>query len=262
MRRALVLLWLLCGLAPSWACGPLRLAYHPHPGLFERLPDGEMRGMDVEVAREIGRRTGCSFTPVPESSARAWGQLLEGHIDIMPAALYLPERETEVDYLVLLRTRQMLLVRRSAVPATRKGFEDEPPLLVGSVKGARYPAALQAWLDGMKDKGRLAAAGDTPALLRAFEGGRVDGAVLYPLALTGRSAEWMSRHQLMDWWPEHSSAGGWAVSRRTVPAEQRARIRQAALEMLRDGTLQRLARQYLGDALSAHYHYLDAKQQP
>ena len=49
--------------------------------------------------------------------------------------------------------------------------------------------------------------------------------------------------------------GAWAVSKKTVDEATRLRLRDAAWGMLRDGTLQRLAREHLGDTIAAQYQF-------
>ncbi|WP_374659713.1 substrate-binding periplasmic protein [Inhella sp.] len=83
-------------LLPAWlhahAC-ELRVRSHPDPLVYARLPDGGLSGPQLETVREALRRAGCRMKLVPLPWARALRELEDGHLDVLPGAHRLPERE-------------------------------------------------------------------------------------------------------------------------------------------------------------------------
>ena len=73
---------------------------------------------------------------------------------------------------------------------------------------------------------------------------------MHPLSLQGRDAAWWKRHELLPWFGGESVEAGFALSRHTVRAEDRERLRAALAAMQRDGTLRRLLQEAFGAALA------------
>jgi ABC-type amino acid transport substrate-binding protein len=243
--------------ASAWACGPLRLAFHPYPGMYEPQAGGEAKGLDVDFIRELARRSGCKIIGAPGTGARTWPALVAGEVDLATAVAFRPQREADVEFLTMVKTRHMVLMRRSAVRAGPAAFEADPTLRLGVVKAAPYLAAVGQWVDRLRAQDRVSESADMLSLLKAFEAGRTDAVLIFPLALNSQSEDWLAERRLLDWWPDESISGGLAASRRSVHAPVRERLRQAVRAMHADGSLQQLAERYFGPALAAHYSWID-----
>lgn len=262
LRHCLITLLTALLLAPAvQACGPLRLALLNYPGYFQRLPDGSLRGIDVDIAQELETRSACPLRLEESNPARLWPALLAGRVELSSGVTYLPERLADVEYLWLIRSHALVLVRQAQAEQTpsRAAFDADPSLRLGVIRSARRGEQAQAWVDQLRAQGRLSESSDIPSLLRAFEGGRVAAILLLPGTLHGlRDAGWLAAHPMLDWLPQDRITAGWAVSRAHVPAASRQRLRDAAESLRQDGSLQRLLRKHLGDAMARHYEFLPA----
>jgi len=241
-------------LAPAAsACGPFRVAYFDYPGLYQRDAQGHEFGLDVELVQAVSRLSGCRLEAQPSSAQRTWQALMDGELDIATSALQTPEREQRYEFIVMARTHALVLMRTAdgARLRSREAFLADPGALLLAVRGTRYSPRLSQWLATLKERGRLTEAGDMPSALRAFEGGRAQGLLIYPMALTGRDADWVARHAVQNWWPEEAAQGGWALSRQTLKPAERDRIRQAVNLLRRDGSLRRLQIKHLGSGAAA-----------
>lgn len=246
MRSLTSLLAVVLG-SQALACGPLRMAYYEYPGLYQRQADGQELGFDVDLRQAMAERSGCRIEPVYSSAKRAWQAMAEAQMDLMVSALQTPERAAHYEFLLFARTRALLLMAKP-VPAglgSRDAFEASAARVM-IVRGTSYTPRVAAWLGRLRTQGRVSEAGDMPSALRAFGVGRADALLIYPMALVGRDADWLERHQLQDWWPEETAYGGWALNRQTVSAADRQRLREAAESLRADGTLQRLGRKHFG----------------
>lgn len=223
------------------------MAYYEYPGLYQRQPGGAESGFDVDLRSAMEERSGCRIEPVYSSSKRAWQAMADAQMDLMVSALQTSERAQKYEFLLFARTRVLLLIPKP-VPAglgSREAFEASKARVM-IVRGTSYTPRVAAWLERLRAQGRVSEAGDMPSALRAFGVGRADALLLYPMALVGREADWLERHQLLDWWPEETAYGGWALNRKTVSAADRKQLREAAESLRADGTLQRLGRKHFG----------------
>lgn len=229
------------------ACGPLRMAYYDYPGLYQRLTDGTEQGFDVDLRAAMAARSGCTIEPVYSSAKRAWQAMAEAQMDLMVSALQTPERAAQYEFLLFARTRALMLMAANppAGLSSPAAFQASAARVM-VVRGTSYTPRVAAWLERLRAQGRVSEAGDMPAALRAFAAGRAEALLIYPMALVGRDAQWLESHALLDWWPEETAYGGWALNRRTVSEADRQRLREAAESLRRDGTLQALGRKHFG----------------
>ena len=245
-------------LLPSLALAskPLRVALLPYPGLYDR--EGSESGFDLDAVRELGQRAACQMAPEPTNAARLWGMLSSGHVQISSGVTYLPERLNEVDYLLLMRVRPVVVMRsaQAELAPTRAAFDANPALRLGVTRLAKRPASTQAWVDQLQTQGRISEAIDTPLLMRLLDAGRVDAMLAFPVALSARSERWRAEHRVLDWVPGDAFTFGIAVSKRGVPEALRERLVAAADAAHRDGSVQRLAQRHFGDALLRWIEFL------
>lgn len=260
LSRRSLLLALGGGFGPAQAAEPahLRLTVLPYPGYYRPAsPGGASTGLDVDIAAELARRSGCQFELLPTNTNRLWSDLRSGATDLTAGATYLPERRDEAEFLWLLRGREVVLLRSAQALATpdRAAFDAQPELLLGVTRGGRRGPAAQAWVDALRQQGRVSEGADMLALLRAFQAGRVAAVLLFPSAVNElpELADW----SLQDWFAQDRFQAGWAVSK-TVAEPLRQRLHQAARSLREDGTLQRLLRQHLGEAVARHHEFLPA----
>lgn len=260
LSRRSLLLALGGASGPLWAVEParLRVTVLPYPGYYRPAgAGGASTGLDVDIAAELGRRSGCELELRPTNPSRLWADLRSGATDLTAGASYLPERLGEAEFLWLLQGREVVLLHGAQAQATpnRAAFDARPELLLGVTRGGKRGAAAQAWVDALRQQGRVSEGADMLALLRAFQAGRVAAVLLFPSAVNElpELADW----SLHDWFPQDRFQAGWAVSK-AVPETLRQRLHQAARSLREDGSLQRLLRQHLGEAVARHHEFLPA----
>jgi len=259
-RFQLLIVVLLCFTLGAQACGPLRVALRVQPGVYERMPDGSERGVDVDLVQELAVRSGCRLVTQEMSNSGAWKALAQGDLDLLPSATASPDREAWVDHVPVIGMRLVLLVRGDV--ARRLGsfeqFNQDATELTLKVRGGSVHPEVQAWFARLATQNRVTEAGDVLSALRAFELGRAAALPIYPMLLRGRGAEWLAQHQLWDPWPKSEVIGGLAMSRKTLSAPDRQRLRSALASMVRDGTVKRAVEQHFGSSLSGHYRWISA----
>ncbi len=250
------LLPLLLGSASAWAC-ELSLALLPSPGMYERQGDGPPRGLEVAIARELEKRSGCRLQIRSSNPSRLWPDLRSGAVDISGGTTYLPERLAEAEYILLVRLRPLVLLPRALARQLprRTDFDADPQLRLGVVRQGRRPAEIQAWVDQLGPQGRLVESVDEGAAQRAYDAGRSQAILVLPGSLQERPASWWRENSLADWFPQASIQFGWAVSRHSMPEALRRKLRDAAESARRDGTWQRLTREHLGDERARHWQF-------
>ena len=265
--RWLVVVGVLGWLAPSAAqaekappCGALRLSLLTYPGIFEIDAKGNASGFEAELAKELATRSGCQIDIVPTNTARLWPAIKNGLTDLTGGAAYLPERRLEADFLWIEHARVLVLMQAITAQANpdQASFDSEPDKLLGIVRSARRGPQAQAWVDKLRARGRVRESADMPALLRAFEAGRVHAVLIYPGAVVKKGEPWLAAHTLKDWMPKDRFSSGWAVSRITVPEPHRRQLREAAEALRADGTLMRILRKNLGESVSHYYDFQPA----
>ncbi|MBH9553717.1 substrate-binding periplasmic protein [Inhella gelatinilytica] len=249
------LLLALAAQAPAWACGPYRVGQVPYPGLYEPGPEGAASGLEVDWLQAVAQRSGCQLESVRSSVQGLWKSMADGDIDIATASTRTAEREALADFMVLARARPGLLMHATdgAAVASLEAFMARTEWRVGLVRGARYAPDVMVWLEALRKAGRLSESADTLALFRAFEAGRMQAVLAYPMEMAAKGAAWRQAHVLRDWFPQSGAEGGWALSRRRVSESDRLRLRQAMTALIQDGTLQRLADKHLGAEWSRSY---------
>ena len=260
LSRRSLLLALGGGLGLARAAEParLRVTVLPYPGYYRPAgPGGVSTGLDADIAAELARRSGCELELRPTNPSRLWADLRSGATDLTAGATYLPERRNEAEFLWLLQGREVVLLHGMQAQATpsRAAFDAQPELRLGVTRGGRRGAAAQAWVDALRLQGRVSEGADMLALLRAFQAGRVAAVLLFPSAVNElpELADW----SLQDWFPQDRFQAGWAVSK-AVPEPLRLRLHRAARSLRDDGSLQRLLRQHLGEAVARHHEFLPA----
>jgi polar amino acid transport system substrate-binding protein len=239
-------------------CPPLRLALLSYPGYYQRAADGTASGMDVDIADELTTRSGCSFSKSGTNVARLWPGMMAGLSDLSTGTAFLPERQQDVDYLWLVRGRSMVMMPKAQAEKTptREAFEADPKLKLGVLRGAHRGTQAKAWVEMLRAQGRISESADMPSLVRAYEAGRVAAVLMLPGAMQRRDPGWLAQHPLLDWLPQDRITAGWTVSRRNVDAATRRRLLAAADSMRSDGTLLRMLRRNLGDAVARQYEIL------
>ena len=215
-----------------------------------RADNGEIRGFDVELSREVLRRIGCQAHYVEMPWARALVELESGRLDILPGSYRSPERERIAYFSIpALQSPNLLYLSRAAAAKYKLGkLEDllATDLRLGVQLGVSYGDSF----DSMKSDPRFRRQVSTVTLRRnawkMMEMGRIDGMIadqataeleLKELGLAGKvqsSGIVVSTKTAM-----------FAFSKRTITPAFVATFNAALQSMIDDGAYQLLHKRYL-----------------
>lgn len=145
--------------------------------------DNTVRGAVKDFLDLISQRTGCTFSYVPVSRARAWTLVASGRADMVPAASQSHERNRMAQFIATHQVRPMLISLDREQPAF--GSIDEllrARLRVAVVRGYDFGAAYRSAVGELERQGRLHSATDPQAVAALLKTGAVHAALLPPSA--------------------------------------------------------------------------------
>lgn len=250
--RTAVLHFLCLTLLPcafASAC-ELRMTWKHDPPYQYKDEQGQLSGLEIEVARAVLARIDCRLIPVELPFARALTELEAGHIDVVPGVLPRADRERFAYFSRPgLRTRNLVFLRSDLEPGRRVATLDElsaSDLRVGLERGAAYRADLKARLSRPGQERRMEEATSLEVLLRMLQMRRIDAFVAdeYSTAFLARQLGLTGVVQasaiVID-----EDAPVFALSRITVSPALVERFNAALDALRRDGSLRRLETQFL-----------------
>lgn len=235
---------------------PISVAFYEFGALYHA--SGEVAegfsgtGIDVDLLRELKRRSGCRFEGMVMTRARIWSELEAGRLDMTPSGIATPEREKLYAFApyVLLKHHVWMLKSHPQVPSGLPGFMANPKLRWGAVRGYRHTPAYDAALEQARSQGRLVEATDDAQLLRLLAEGSVDAVIGHSVVLRRYAADHPRKPQLqaLDWAPQASVVPeGLVLSKARFSEAEIAVWRALVHELLRDGTLARIMRRHVPD---------------
>jgi polar amino acid transport system substrate-binding protein len=242
--------------ASDYCAGPVRVGLFEYGVLYRSATDD---GIDIGVLRELEKRTGCTIERVVRPRARIWKELEAGTLDVTTAAVVTPERSAYLYFVPYMQTRNVLIVRKDEAgnKLTQSAFE-AGNLRLGTVRSFRYEAAYEGMVAKLSQQGRVVEATDVSDLIRMLERKVVDAVLSQPIVFTQYlSAAKLKRDFVVhDWAPaDQSSVGSLALSRKSFTAEQARHWDALMVSLQRDGTLNKIVRQFLGAAESQEVIY-------
>ncbi len=257
----------LAALAPAWARGPtagpppacperaISVAFYEFGALYrsaggERGEGFEGSGIDVDLMRELKRRSGCRFEGSLMTRARIWSELEAGRLDMTTSGIATLERERLYAFApyIQLKHSVWMLADHPPVKDGLAGFMADPKLRWGAVRGYKHTADYDAALDAARAQGRVVEATDDAALLRLLAEGSVDAVIGHAVVMRRYAAEHPRKPQLvsLDWAPRGSVVPeGLVLSRARFGEAEIAAWRRLVWEIVRDGTLARIARRHV-----------------
>lgn len=209
-------------------------------------------GIDVDLLRELKRRSGCRFEGLRMTRARIWAELEAGRVDMTPSGIATPEREKLYAFApyILLKHTVFMLKGQPAHPASLAEFQAQTKLRWGAVRGYRHTPAYDAALDQARAQGRVVEATNDAQLLRLLAEGTVDAVVGQPFVIHRYASEHPRKPQVVgfDWAPQDSVIpAGLVLSRARFSEAELAAWRNLVREIVRDGTLARIARRHVAE---------------
>jgi polar amino acid transport system substrate-binding protein len=254
-------------LAPAQARGPtpapalvcpdraISVAFYEFGALYrtaggERGEGFEGSGIDVDLMRELKRRSGCRFEGTTMTRARIWSELEAGRLDMTTSGIATPEREKLYAFApyILLKHGVWMLDSHPPVPGGLAEFMANPKLRWGAVRGYRHTPDYDAALDAARAQGRVVEATDDAALLRLLTDGSVDAVIGHAVVMRRYAVEHPRKPQLvaLDWAPRGSVVPeGLVLSRARFSETEIAAWKKLVWEVVRDGTFARIARRHV-----------------
>ena len=243
--------------APALVCPerPISVAFYEFGALYraaggERAGGFDGTGIDVDLMRELKRRSGCRFEGTTMTRARIWWELEGGRLDMTTSGIATPEREKLFAFApyILLKHNVWMLASHPPVPGGLAEFMANPRLRWGAVRGYRHTPDYDAALDEARAQGRVVEATEDAALLRLLAEGSVDAVIAHAVVIRGYAAQHPRKPQLvaLDWAPRGSVVPeGLVLSRTRFSEAEIAAWRRLVWEVVRDGTLARIARRHV-----------------
>lgn len=225
---------------------PVRVALFEY-GVLYRANTND--GIDVRVLDELQRRTGCTFERVVLPRSRIWKELQLGRLDLATAAIPTPERKAYGYLLPYMRARNLVLLnnQNAAKNLDQAAFE-RGALRLGVVRSFHHEAAYDAMAARLAAQGRVVEAVDVVDLFRLLDRKVVDAIISQPIVFgqylaASRFDTDITTH---DWAPvDQFSLGALVLERASFSDEQAKRWDKLVVDMQRDGTLLKIAREFL-----------------
>lgn len=242
--------------APACPDHPISVAFYEFGALYhasgEAAEGFSGTGIDVDLLRELRRRSGCRFEGTVMTRARIWSELEAARLDMTTSGIATPEREKLYAFepYILLKHHVWMLKTHSPVPGGLAGFMADSKLRWGAVRGYRHTPAYDTALAQARGQGRVVEATDDAQLLRLLAEGTVDAVIGHSVVLRRYAADHPRKPQLqaLDWAPQASVVPeGLVLSRARFSEAEIAGWRAMVQELLRDGTMARIMRRHVPD---------------
>lgn len=262
---AAVLAWALAGAAmakgptpgPSAPCPEraVSVAFYEFGALYTSTSTDHTGGLfgtgiDVDVVRELQRRSGCRFEGLTMTRARIWSELEAGRLDMTTSGISTPEREKLYAFAPYIQLKHHVWMLKDHAPV-RGGlaeFMATPALRWGAVRGYKHTPTYDVALDQARTQGRLVEATDDVALLRLLAEGTVDAVIGHSVVMRRYAAEHPRKPQLvaLDWAPQQSVVPeGMVLARSRFNDSELTYWRNLVRDVVRDGTFLRIARRHV-----------------
>lgn len=209
-------------------------------------------GIDIDLVREMQRRSGCRFEGVTMTRARIWSEMEAGRLDMTTSGIATPEREKLYVFAPYIQLKHHVWMLKDH-PLVRGGlaeFQANANWRWGAVRGYKHTPAYDAALDQARSQGRVVEATDDVGLLRLLAEGTVDAVIGHSVVMRRYAAEHPRKPQLvsLDWAPQQSVVPeGMVLSRSRFNETELAYWRSLVREIVRDGTLARMARRHVAE---------------
>ncbi|AAQ59347.1 substrate-binding periplasmic protein [Chromobacterium violaceum] len=121
----------------------LRMLLTQIPGIIEQAPDGaSMRGVGIDLMKEVGRRAGVElrFEAYPQARARL---LVERQRDACLPVAHLPEQAANFKWSAPLLQMRLVLLARGDDGRQLRSLEQAGGLRVGAMRGTMAAARLK-----------------------------------------------------------------------------------------------------------------------
>ncbi|WP_172196980.1 transporter substrate-binding domain-containing protein [Niveibacterium sp. COAC-50] len=238
----------LAGANPESRCArPLHLAYSMLPPLYYQDANGDGRGIEVDLAQELARRTGCVLQPTYESRIRLWAAFDASQVDISMSGVATAERERFAVFLPYLHFRNVLLMRNEAhaTPPASANPMNDPETSLALTRGFHYGPSWEPWISQVQSRGLVNLVAEEGDAVRLVAIGRADATIVREIAWPYYAGQYSDRPlRKVD---VGASAGAMSVvlSRKTLDPAVHKAFAKALSDMRADGSLRRILQKHL-----------------
>jgi len=235
-----------CGQEPI-RVGQFKLGYRFY------LEDGQEKGMNKEIMDEIRQRTGCTFIVQEMPFARITADLASGELDMTLSGIRSPERDKTLWCAPSIAAKNFAVIGPSARSAVHSpdDFLNNKSLQFGVVRGYTHGRELDAWLEKMRQTGRVEESANVDVLFEKMKHGRIDGFFSFPFVYRKnlRDLGMEAAVSVQDWAPGDKGIIGCTMLSKLRFSEAEAQRWSALVRQMRaDGTLKRIFTRYVSAA--------------
>jgi signal transduction histidine kinase/CheY-like chemotaxis protein len=219
--------------------GPIRAGYVHDPPYMYAGPDGDAKGLSVDVVREAARRAGISLEWHKADPAHdADSALREGVVDLWPALTVLPHRRKEFFFTEPWLRTDVYVVSRSDTGRPDANF-------TGRIGRTPLPV-IDYLIQGYAPRARLVEMADGEALARALCRGELDAALLAAgdFASARSNTAWGCQGQDLRPYALPQSTLQLAIGARQAARDAALALRSEIDAMASDGTIKTIVLPY------------------
>ena len=235
-----------CGNTPI-RVGQFKLGYRFY------IEDGQEKGMNKDIMDEIRTRTGCNFIVQEMPFARITSDLASGDLDMTLSGIRSPERDKTLWCAPSIAAKNFAVIGSSARSSVRtpEDFLNNGKLQFGVVRGYTHGKDLDAWLEKMRQTGRVEESANVDVLFEKMKHGRIDGFFAFPFVYRKnlRDLKMENDVSVQDWAPSDKGIIGCTMLTKNHFSEAEAGRWVALVRQMReDGTLKRIFTRYVSAA--------------
>jgi len=235
-----------CGSTPI-RVGQFKLGYRYY------IEEGQERGTNKDIMDEIRKRTGCEFVVQEMPFARISADLSSGDLDMTLSGIRSAERDKTLWCAPSIAAKNFAVIASSARSSARtpEDFLANSKLQFGVVRGYTHGKDLDAWVEKMRQTGRVEESANVDVLFEKMKHGRIDGFFAFPFVYRKNLKDLKMEADVLvqDWAKNDKGIIGCAMLSKNRFSETEASRWIALVHKMReDGTLKRIFTRYVSAA--------------
>jgi polar amino acid transport system substrate-binding protein len=167
-----------------------------------------------------------------------------GALDFSLSGITNDARDQFAGFAWYFSNKYYLLVRKDASVQKLAEFQRNPALKLGVIRGFRYSATANKFVDLLDDQHRVTYATSLEPLYRVLIDGRIQAMVIEPFDYPTLESAKIREQTLIVEFDDPPVPHGLIMSRKSLPAAQHDAWRSLVDEMRADGTVQRIFEKY------------------
>lgn len=156
---------------------PIQFAHHEFGSFY-----GSGKGIDVDLAAELSRRSGCRFVETLKPRARIWRELEQGIVEMSGNGIETLQRNRFAAFIPYMAVRAHLLYRGTdKAPASIAELLERPGLKVGIVRSFMHGEPYDRALAQLREQGQVFEARDMEQLFGLLYKRRIHAVISHPV---------------------------------------------------------------------------------